>query len=254
MLDRAAHRGPLRVQRPFHPEEDGTSHLYVLHPPGGVVGGDVLAIDVDVLPEARALVTTPGAAKFYRSDERFARATQRLSVRRGAHLEWLPQETIAFGGAHAELRTEVSLEPGATFFGWEILALGRPASQERFERGSMRLEFSLSIGGRLRRFERARYDGGSDALEAPWGLGGHPVLGTFFAAPARAEWAELVRDSATSTDEGCLFGVTFVEDVLVGRVLAREVEAAHRRFAHAWDVVRLAAHGKRAHEPRIWRT
>src|SRR5205085_6360717 len=71
------HRGPLVVQRPFYPEGD-PCHVYLVHPPGGVVGGDALRIDATVDPGAHALITTPAATKFYRCEERISTQTQEL--------------------------------------------------------------------------------------------------------------------------------------------------------------------------------
>ncbi|MGB5651682.1 MAG: urease accessory protein UreD, partial [Sedimenticolaceae bacterium] len=76
LAERQRH-GPLAVQRPFYPE-GGVCHVYLLHPPGGVVGGDVLGIDVKLAQGAQALITTPGATKFYRSAGALARQTQRI--------------------------------------------------------------------------------------------------------------------------------------------------------------------------------
>jgi urease accessory protein len=107
-LVRRSHRGPLAVQRPFHPEADGTCHCYVLHPPGGVVAGDRLELDVLVRGAGRALLTTPAATKLYRRGEGAAsHALQRFSVASGSRLEWLPQETIAYAGAESRLETRV---------------------------------------------------------------------------------------------------------------------------------------------------
>ena len=47
-LTTRAHRGPLVVQRPFYPEGPGVPHVYLLHPPGGIVGGDSLRVEVSV--------------------------------------------------------------------------------------------------------------------------------------------------------------------------------------------------------------
>jgi len=121
------HYGPLAVQRPFYPEGD-VCHLYLLHPPGGVVGGDTLDIRVRAGTGARALVTTPGATKFYRSAGATAAVTQTLQVDAGAVLEWLPQEAILFQGAVARQQTCIELAAGACFAGWDILCLGRPAN------------------------------------------------------------------------------------------------------------------------------
>ena len=66
-LSKRKHIGPLTVQQPFYPEE-GLCHLYLLHPPGGVVGGDQLSIVVKTDSDSGALITTPGATKIYRSN------------------------------------------------------------------------------------------------------------------------------------------------------------------------------------------
>ena len=97
-ITRLGHRkrfGPLAVQRPFYPE-GAPCHVYLLHPPGGVVGGDQLDIDITLGENCQALITTPGAAKFYRSEGSVAQQQISMQLAPGAELEWLPQENILF--------------------------------------------------------------------------------------------------------------------------------------------------------------
>ena len=124
VLTRRDHRGPLLVQRAFYPEDNGTCHVYIVHPPGGVVGGDRLTITTDVGADAAALVTTPAAGKYYRTEGPDARQEQRLTVGPGAMLEWFPQETIIFDGAQVHTRTRVALADTASFVGWESYGTG----------------------------------------------------------------------------------------------------------------------------------
>ena len=119
-VKRAIHHGPLRVQRAFYPESDGTCHLLILHPPGGVVGGDVLDLCLEVHESGSCLVTTPGATKLYRCDGRSSRISTAIHVASGSRCEWLPQEMIVFNGARTRVRTEVHLDDGASFIGWEV--------------------------------------------------------------------------------------------------------------------------------------
>ncbi|MET0344009.1 MAG: urease accessory protein UreD [Polyangiales bacterium] len=258
-LARAEHFGPLRVQRAFHPEgADGSCHVYVLHPPGGIVGGDTLALTVDVADGAGALLTMPGANKLYRARPgTVARLDQRFSVAGRGLCEWLPQETIVFDGAHATSRTEVALSADARFAGWEIVCLGRPAAGERFTRGALRTELSVRRADRLIYLERARYLGGDAMLDAPWGLSGQPVLGTFVvASPELSDtWVGALREALGADDaEGCRFAVTAVSGVLVVRVLGASTRAARRLFERAFAVLRPLYAGRPAVPPRIWST
>ena len=132
ILSHRKHFGPLQVQKPFYPETNGTCHVYILHPPGGVVGGDRLNISVDVNSNAHALITTPAAGKFYRSAGPIAVQKQIIKVAPKAILEWFPSENILFSGSKAQIETKVELAHDSHFVGWEISCLGRPASEMFF--------------------------------------------------------------------------------------------------------------------------
>ena len=173
-LLRNGQRGPLAVQRPFSPEGRGVSHVTLLHPPGGLVGGDRLSIGVEVGEGAHALLTTPAATKHYRSAGPTARQQQRFTVAGGGTLEWLPQETILFDGAISELRTRVELARGRAFIGIDLLCFGLPARAERFARGRCRQRLEVWRGDRPLFIERGDFDGDAPVHAARWGLGGAP--------------------------------------------------------------------------------
>ena len=249
----AAHRrhyGPLAVQRPFYPEGD-VCHLYLLHPPGGVVGGDTIDIRVRAGTRARALVTTPGATKFYRSAGATAAVTQTLQVDAGAVLEWLPQEAILFQGAVARQQTRVELATGACFAGWDILCLGRPANAEPFVPG--RLDISLEVwrDGVPVLIDRLRVDDDGD-LGGAAGLRRHPVTATLLATPATVDDVQQLRELAFAG--GTELGVTLLDDLLAARLLADDTAAAKEVLQTAWRMLRPGYGGRPAQLPRIWAT
>jgi urease accessory protein len=260
-LHERTHSGPLRVQRPFYPEPSGVCHVYILHPPGGVVAGDALHITVRAESGAHALLTTPAAGKFYRSPASQLQATQtlQLCVEAGARLEWLPQETIAFRGARAELSTRVALHGDARFIGWEILCFGRPAAHERFDQGVLRPQLELTRDGRPVYIERGLYEAGSPLMDAAWGLAGHCVVGTLVcAAPEAARQLEhvgasLADDPAAGSGKPRMAASAW-DDCLVVRYLGPSAEEARTRLAAAWAALRPAILGLEAVVPRIWHT
>ena len=251
VLARKHQLGPLTVQRAFYPE-GATCHLYPLHPPGGIVGGDALDLRLDVAGDAHALVTTPGATKLYRSAGPRAEQTQSLTVARGGVLEWLPQPTILFRGARVQTRTEVRLGAEASFIGWDILSLGRPANGERFCPGALDAAWALHRETRPLLLERLRVDDCAD-LVRPTGLRGQPVVGSFVAAGFPAGQIDAARGTVAQAHTG-LFGVTLVDDLLVVRALGGSTEAVWALFCALWAQVRPAVVGRVACPPRIWRT
>lgn len=254
VLMKRRHVGPLGVQRPFYPEADGTCHVYLLHPPGGVAGGDELTIDGTLGADARAVITMPAATKLYDGFGARARQVQRFRVAAGATLEWLPQETIVFDGADAELVSRFDLEGGAQLVAWEILCLGRPACDERFMRGGLRQRFEIHRDGEPLFVERARYRGGDVALGAPWGLRGHPVSGTLVCVTSGAtELVEQLRAQVGARQPGRL-AVSQLRDTLVCRFLGDRVEDALWSFRSAWALLRPALYDRPPSAPRIWLT
>ena len=251
VLARKEHDGPLVVQKPLYPEGGEVCHAIVVHPPGGIAGGDELFLEVRTEKHASALLTTPGAAKWYRSAGPLAR--QSLAFDAEGTLEWLPQETIVFDGARAELDCEINLGPDAVFAGWDITCFGRTGSGERFRRGSYRFSVRLRRAGRLLWQERGALQGGGRLLASPAGLGGHPVWGTMFVSfPAVDEKIQLkARQEQPSEGEGA---VTLLPGILLVRYLGDSSEAARRYFASLWSALRPALCGRAAVEPRIWRT
>ncbi len=254
VVARREHVGPLVVQRPFHPEADGTCHVYVLHPPGGVVGGDELELEVDVASGAAALVTTPAATKLYRSAGATSVVHNRLRVRASGVLEWLPQETIAFGGAEARIVTEVRLEPGAVFLGWEISCLGRPASGDDFAQGRLDQRFVLTRAGRPVLLDRLLTEGGGALQRACFGWGGRTVYGCFVAAGAPSGLTRALREALRTPDAADLFAVTNVAEVCVCRFLGSSAARARAVLCRAWDIAREVSLRKAACPPRIWLT
>jgi urease accessory protein len=257
VLASCRHFGPLRVQKALHPEGQGICHAIVLHPPSGIVGGDQLDIAIDVAEGAHALLTTPGAGKWYRSAG--AQATQRIQIKVGAGgtAEWLPQETIVFSGAHARIASEVELATDARFLGSEVLCLGRRASGERFSQGELRLATSITRAGQPLWFERGRIDGGGPLLDSPVGLAGFSVCGTLLAAgdvdpSLLAECRRVVAGEA-----GAQVGITALpgpSSLLVARYLGHSSESARHWFVGLWQHLRPALLGIAAQTPRIWNT
>src|SRR5262245_19510530 len=176
------HTGPLVVQKALHPEGEEVCHSLLVHPPGGVAGGDRLDIDVAVGERARTLITTPGATKWYRSSGPVAEQHATLAIEPGASLEWFPQESIVFDGARIRAGVRVELADRACFIGWDITRLGRTASGERFSSGALRSRFEVLQAGRRLWGDYARIEGGAPLLQSPAGLAGHPVMGSFLAA------------------------------------------------------------------------
>jgi urease accessory protein len=247
------HSGPLTIQKPFYPESAGVCHVYLLHPPGGVAGGDRLELDLSVKTGAHTLITTPAAGKFYRCDGRTAAWRQNMAVQAGAVLEWLPQETIVFDGARAEYSSRVELAPDARFIGWETLCLGRPAARESFAAGYYRQRFEIWRAERPLLIERSLFRGGDPMLTASWGMQAYTVAATLVALPADERILAQVRAAVALAEPG-LFSATLINGVLICRYLGWQAEHARCAFITAWRVIRPHLAGIQACEPRIWAT
>ncbi len=258
VLQSVNHHGPLRVQRPFYPE-GSLCHVYLLHPPGGMVAGDNLAIGVDLQSDAQALLTTPAAGKLYRVAEQASPQYQGVhaTLAAGSALEWLPQETILFNGARGELLNRFELTGDAVLIGWDVVCLGRKASGERFESGSLKQRIEIFRDGKPVYIDRVNFEGGSDMLSQPWGMASHSVSGTFFAT-IRPDYKLSLDDlRAELTDlptESDRWGLTVRGELLLVRYLGDSAEHCRRGFERIWRQLRPLLMNRPMLRPRIWNT
>ena len=246
------HHGPLVVQKPLYPEGGAVCHSIIVHPPAGIVGGDSLEIDARVGAQAHALLTTPGAAKWYRSAGAWAQQRNVFVVSEDACLEWLPQESIVFDGALARLDTEVQLSKGARYIGWEVLCLGRGTS-ERFERGQCHSHVTVLRGGKPLWMERGGIAAGGLLMRSAAGLNGKTVCGTLTVVADNVDAVDLGACRAVTAQSGAT-AVTRLPGLMVARYLGVSSEAAKQYFTALWQRLRPVVAGRVAVVPRIWST
>lgn len=253
-----AHDGPLRIFKSLYPEGEAICHNVIVHPPGGLVGGDLLDLDVRVGQGAHALIGTPGATRFYASDEAPAEQRVRVHLERGARLEWLPLETIAYPGCRAINRWTATLDEDAQLMAWDVTALGLPGAAQAFDHGSLRQH--LEIPGLW--LESAHLRGDDHRLLAsPLGMAGHRCLGTLILAtgtplarPRREALLEAVRAALGQPTAGLQAAATCPHDrLLVVRAVAPLVEPLMSCLQAVWAALRPLAWQLPAQAPRIWR-
>jgi urease accessory protein len=260
-LSRCRHQGPLYVQKPFYPEGRELAHVYLLHPPGGLVSGDQLRISVDVEAQAQVLITTPGAGRVYRArlDRTLQQQHIHLKVAAGASLEWLPLETIAYPGANAKLNVNVDLATGGHYIGWDITSLGLPANNLAFDHGALQQRLVISQEGEPVLIECQRLGDGFNALmQAKAGFDGFPITGLMVAGPfvdgVPEDAMMRLRACMTLGDETAIAGVSLVHQFLVLRYLGESSEQARKVFTVCWAVLRPLLLNRQACAPRIWST
>lgn len=254
---RHRHDGPLRILQSLYPEGDAVCHNVLVHPPGGLVGGDTLDITATVAPGAHGLITTPGATRFYKSAGELALQRTHLRLADGARLEWLPLEALCYNACQAENRLTMELAPGAELMGWDVTALGLPGANQPFATG--RFQQHIEVPGLW--LERGLIDAADPLLlDSPLGLAGHRCLASiFFIAGSPLERSrrqaalDVAREVITAHPLAATAGATSPNgQVVVVRVLAPLVEPAMdllKRVRGAW---RGHFWQLPAANPRIW--
>ena len=254
---RHAHNGPLRILQSLYPEGDAVCHNVLVHPPGGLVGGDTLDISATVGPGAHGLVTTPGATRFYRSTGERALQRTHLTLAEGARLEWLPLEALCYNACNAENHLTLNLAPGAECMGWDVTALGLPHAGQPFDTG----RFVQHIEAPGLWLERGVIDAADHRLlESPLGLAGHRCMASLFFVTGRP-LDRARRDTALDAARAVMdahalkasAGATSPNgQVLVVRALAPQVEPAMQLLQQVRAAWRAALWQLCAEPPRIW--
>lgn len=256
---RHSHSGPLRILQSLYPEGDAICHNVLVHPPGGLVGGDTLDLTITAGDSSHGLITTPGATRFYRSGGEPAVQRTHITLADQARLEWLPLEAIGYNQCRAENHLTLKLAPQAEFMGWDVTALGLPHANQPFEIGSF-LQHIEMPGVWLERGRIAAED--LRLMNSPLGLVGQHCLASIFfvagirlARERRQESLELAREVIAAHPLRPWAGATSPDgQVVVVRLLAPVVEPAMDLLRRLWAVWRQHFWGLSAPSPRIWST
>ncbi len=253
VLTQRLHTGPLRVQKPLYPEGSDPCHAIIVHPPGGIAAGDQLYIDLHLHRAAQAVLCTPGATKWYRSQGVQSSQTLTLHAQADSVVEWLPQENIVFDSAQVVMKTRLELDSSARMLGWDITCLGRSAHSERFTQGQLAQRIDFYRAGKLVWSERGHLRGNDPLLQSPTGLQGHTTYGTMWLAgiaPGRDLLKALRK--IEFTQGAC--AVTALPDVTLIRTLSSSCEAIRQHFIQLRQIIRPCWLQREAQPLRIWAT
>jgi urease accessory protein len=235
--------GSLRVRFPS-PEDDGLSAVFV-NTAGGIAGGDRFDIAISAGEGARLTLTTAAAEKVYRAPEAAAQLDISLKAADGAHLAWLPQETILFDRARISRRIDIDLAESASLLLCEIVVFGRAAMGETMQHGAFVDRWRLRRGGKLVFAETVRLDGDIGAkLARPAVAKGGVAIGTALIVPGDEALVERIREAANSF--GGEVGLSAWNGFAMARFCAQD--AARLRA----DMMTVLGRASPSPLPRLW--
>jgi len=257
-LAKNLHVGPLVLQKSLHPEGEQVCHGVIIHPPGGVAGGDTLTLNVTLNENSHALLTTPGAGKWYKANGKQASQHLNFDLQPSACLEWLPQENILFDGADLKLSAEVNLGAGAQYVGWEIVCFGRQAQLERWQSGGLHQGLSIRRGQVLIWNERTYLKPDHRLIDSIVGLHGNAVSASFVIAagsvPASVLEACRAIQPELTLDLQAKYGMTALQEIFSARYVGQSAQCARQYFEALWQILRPWYAGREVTRPRIWNT
>lgn len=254
------HSGPLLVQKPLYPEGPQICHVIVLHPPSGIAGGDDLEINVSVENQAHALLTTPGATRWYKANDRKASQRIRLDIEDGAKLDWLPQENLLFEAAFAESETQVNLHGASCAIGWDCYQFGSIAASSPWQKGLLALRTSISLDGRPIWLESGRLDASDPRHRSLSGMAGLPLMANLWSVgPPISEREKEQLAALLPWEEALRCGVSQMmlsnnRSLVLVRLLGLHIEAVRQQLVKCWEFLRPRQLGIAATPLRLWRT
>ncbi|MFM9836013.1 MAG: urease accessory protein UreD [Methylophilaceae bacterium] len=257
-LAKKNHVGPLVVQKSLHPEGERVCHAILVHPPGGVAGGDALTLNVQIGENAHALLTSPGAGKWYKANGQFASQHLAFCLEKNACLEWLPQENILFNGSQVEFSADIALTANAKYAGWEILCFGRQAQAEQWLMGNFHQRLSIRRNDKLIWQECARLSPDLMTLKSLSCLGENVVSASFVIAagevPADLMVACREVKPSLALDEQAKYAATAMPAIFSARYVGQSAQCARHYFESLWQILRPWYAKREVTRPRIWNT
>lgn len=261
-LAKRQHHGPLVIQKTLHPEGPEICHGIIIHPPGGVAGGDELTLQATLGADAKVLLTTPGAGKWYKASGSIASQSLQFDLGENSSLEWLPQENILFDGAMVDFSANIQLSATASYAGWDIICFGRLARGEAWHLGTLRQNLTIKRAHKTIWQERSALRANERFFHSLIGMAGNVVSANFIIAAGAvpldllAACQQLQVDGAAPhpLDPQAKFGVTALPEVFSARYIGMSAPAARQYFEQLWQILRPWYVQRMVVRPRIWNT
>jgi urease accessory protein len=257
-LARNLHQGPLVLQKSLYPEGDAVCHGVIIHPPGGVAGGDVLTLNVQLNANAKSLLTTPGAGKWYKANGQFASQYLNFDLQENSSLEWFPQENILFDGAEVKFSAEVNLAGDAKYAAWDVMCFGRQAQGEVWRTGGLHQNLTIRRNEALIWRECGLLKPQYKVMSSSIGLGGNVVTASMVVAAGSVPQDILSACRGLQVDLAldiyAKYGVTALPEIFSARYVGQSAQSARQYFEQLWQILRPWYAGLEVVRPRIWNT
>lgn len=238
---------PLQIMNPHYQDGDGTAFVYLLNPGGGILQHDRLLTELTLEEGSRALVTTPSNTKFYKMDEGHAEVANRVYVKAGAVLEYLPEHNVPFAGSRAFQETEFHLDGSAVLIASDMVTAGRLSRGERFEYDLYDSRTRIYVDGRLRLYDSSRMEPARMSLEEMGMMEGCQANGTIYVYARGGKRSLAERLNRIPQRSSLRFAAGWLDpDLMIIRFLGEDILELQSMIFTVWDELRKELLGKPA--------
>ena len=252
VMCRNRHEGPLIVQKALYPEGPRICQVVIIHPPGGIAGGDELRVNCDLGYGAHVQMTTPGATKWYESFDLPSKQVIKMNLKANSVCEWLPQENIIFNKCSVDIVADINIESGGVFIGWDFYSLGRHVEQAPMLEGRLKQKTNIVVDGVPVFTERTLFNA-DQFIDGPGILDGFSSYGTMFIVGLPRD--DLLLGELRQIAEAEMHcALTWLDDLLIARWVGQDIERGRQVFTHIWSRLRPTYSSNAAIKPRIWNT
>lgn len=246
-LYKKTHKGPILVQKEFYPEK--ICHVYIIHPPGGLVSGDKINISVKLKKLSQALITNPSSTKFYRSyNNNISVLKQKFYLEQHTSLEFLPQSNIFFADAILNVENHFFIDKNVKLFAWDSFCFKKTIENKRvFGSGSCITNLQIWKNNIPLLNEKTRILNGDLSIL----LKRYYFVSTIIAIPGNNDLLKLIY---SINYKNCIIGSTLLDDLLIIRMLNTNNINMQKTIYQIWRILRPRIIGAKACKPRIWNT
>lgn len=238
---------PLQILKPHYYDVDGTAVVYSLNPAGGILQHDRLLTEIECEPGTDAVFTTPGNNKYYKMDDGCAKVWNRLYVRKGGVLEYLPEHNVPFARATVYQDNEFRVEKGAVLFAADMVTAGRVASGEKFLYDRYQSRTRIFIDGELALYDNCCLEPGKEDLLKTGLLDGYQANGSLYVYADGMDPALKTEINALGKAGNVRIAAGNVRpDLLVVRFLGDSMIDMSMTMQNVWNLCRKSILGKPA--------